>query len=207
MNTKLEVFIVKRKKKMAKQFELPANLFPPSKQLHGNEFGIPIEKRLEIVQQHLPADIKRGDILHVPDFGDYRNCGKYFFDGKKVVPMEDENNIDEYGYVPCAFKLNEFKDATYWSKVMAHNSIVWLDVTKMICSKVTVKTIDKDNTFYIHQLTEDQGVTNWNLVLRYVLGRNWQRYFSGILEYDCHGLCEKLGGLDKSRTVFHEPEI
>jgi hypothetical protein len=83
------------------------------------------------IQQYVTKDWVRGDVVGVTNtegYG-YRNTGKYMWDGKKLVQLNDE--YDEYGHVPSKFMVGkEFDNAMYWSKVIDHNEFVYATFAK-----------------------------------------------------------------------------
>lgn len=72
--------------------------------------------------------VKRGDIVAIQtDEERYRNTGCFIFDGTKVIPLGDEHEIDEYGYVPPSIQVSDTEfSITHWEDTIAHNSIFWL---------------------------------------------------------------------------------
>ena len=84
--------------------------------------------------------MKRGDVLHNVSMGDYRNDGKFIFDGEKLcypynkpfADATDPEDPDEYGYVPKSFlAINEFP-VRYWSEIIDHNYYIYADLTDFI---------------------------------------------------------------------------
>lgn len=72
--------------------------------------------------------IKRGDVLHIEWVGDYRNDGKFMWDGEKAVNLDI--NDDDYGSVPSSFSFPEFRP-DYFGASIDHNNIVRLSPEKM----------------------------------------------------------------------------
>jgi hypothetical protein len=90
----------------------------------------------------ISKQMKRGDVLHNVSMGDYRNDGKFIFDGEKLCypynkPFAesadpDDPDPDEYGYVPRQFlAINEFP-VRYWSDIIEHNFFIYSDLTDFI---------------------------------------------------------------------------
>ncbi len=78
-------------------------------------------------------DVKRGDIIHLESDGDYRNDGKYIYDGEKIVQLDYD--MDDYGAIPSNFKIlddNLTFSATYWVDVIAHNTYIYWDTKPYI---------------------------------------------------------------------------
>lgn len=67
-------------------------------------------------------DIKAGDIVHLSNLGDYRNDGKYIYDGTNIIPLDYEDMIDcDHGHVPIKFKVPQDFPPQYWSDCIEHN--------------------------------------------------------------------------------------
>jgi hypothetical protein len=104
-----------------------------------HEFMDPVEyEKLNIwFKTHpLSRQLKRGDVLHNVSMGDYRNDGKFIFDGENLCypynePFAEsacEDEPDEYGYVPKQFlAINEFP-IKYWSDVIEHNFYIYANL-------------------------------------------------------------------------------
>ena len=92
------------------------------------EAGIASIKRLMPSREAGIASIKRGDVIHLEIGGDYRNDGKYIYDGEKIVQLGYK--ADQYGAVPPQFKVLDDDlnfSATYWLEVINHNRLVYWD--------------------------------------------------------------------------------
>lgn len=90
---------------------------------------VQISKFLEIILKHLlkiKADLRRGDIVWIEAFNDYRNDGKFIFSGKVLEQLEFD--IDEYGSVPSNYTVIDEFPIDYWIQVIDHNQIIWLNV-------------------------------------------------------------------------------
>lgn len=94
--------------------------------------------------------MKRGDVLHNVSMGDYRNDGKFIFDGEKLCyPYDDTfaDYPDEYGYVPHQFLvINEFP-VRYWSEIIDHNSYIYANLEDI--TQLTWHTPFNDNRLYL----------------------------------------------------------
>ncbi|MFS8159577.1 MAG: hypothetical protein ACMG6E_05075, partial [Candidatus Roizmanbacteria bacterium] len=77
----------------------------------------------EPANKALHDDLRRGDVLHCVWVGDYRNLGKYLWDGKKVVSLDFD--LDDYGSIPPQFSALEFP-LGYFSDAIENNRINWL---------------------------------------------------------------------------------
>lgn len=81
-----------------------------------------------------------GDIVHITNFGDYRNDGKLIFDGQKLIALADEP--DDYGNLPQKFHVIEHNvPIDYWADSNDHNYIVWFDHTKRFIREQCLKNI------------------------------------------------------------------
>jgi len=117
----------------AEQIEIPTSLFSVE-----SEDNLPSEdeivERLNQdvkIQRYLEeANVRRGDIVHLEVYGDYRNDGKFIYDGENLVPLNTE--IDEYGSIPNEFRVIDEFPIRYWENVIEHNSIVPFDPIKYI---------------------------------------------------------------------------
>lgn len=69
--------------------------------------------------------IKRGDIFcKDPPNERYRNDNVQIYDGTHLIELEDNDDIDEEGYVPSQFTIEEFQP-THWTDTIEHNHIIW----------------------------------------------------------------------------------
>lgn len=71
---------------------------------------------------------KRGDLIGFECAG-YRNTELYIFDGKSIIDLEDDDHLDEYGYIPKQFKVITEFPITYWTDRIGHNNYVWIPDT------------------------------------------------------------------------------
>jgi hypothetical protein len=104
----------------------------------------------------ISKQMKRGDVLHNVSMGDYRNDGKFIFDGEKLcypynepfaeTANPDDPDPDEYGYVPRQFlAINEFP-VRYWSEIIDHNYYIYADLTDFI-DHITWHTIPNTQSY------------------------------------------------------------
>lgn len=73
-------------------------------------------------------NLKRGDVLHLQWIGNYRNEGKFLWDGSKAVNLD--YTIDDYGSVTTEFAFPEFRP-DYFLESIKHNEIVRLSPDKV----------------------------------------------------------------------------
>jgi hypothetical protein len=72
------------------------------------------------------AKIRRGDVIHLEPSGDYRNDGKFMYDGHNIVPLD--YSLDDYGAVPASFQVIREFPIHYWQGIIVHNAIVHFDI-------------------------------------------------------------------------------
>lgn len=85
-------------------------------------------EHLRLATAKLPSDACAGDVVVFKELAGYRNEGVAIFDGKAVQHLEDDSDIDDYGYVPKKFHVIENDvPIKYWSDAIDHNCIVWFD--------------------------------------------------------------------------------
>jgi hypothetical protein len=114
--------------------------------------------------------MKRGDVLHNVSMGDYRNDGKFIFDGEKLcypynepfaeTADPDDPDPDEYGYVPKSFlAINEFP-VRYWSEIIDHNYYIYADLTDFIDHITWHPHCDlNENNIYLGTFTSTRAAT------------------------------------------------
>lgn len=90
--------------------------YPENDLLHANE----------LFAANKPAGIRRGDLVR---FGreDYRNQGKFIYDGEHLVELDHETN--DYGCIPKEFPVTEFGNSQYFMTADDYNGdMVWVDI-------------------------------------------------------------------------------
>lgn len=119
--------------------EIPSNVYSIGSELdpHNEEekflSKINSDKKLKkILQKH---HIKRGDVVHFEELGDYRTDGQYMYDGTLIMPLDHET--DAYGMLPSQFCIEEFPHVHYFTKSMYYEGVVHIDgpnyyITKQI---------------------------------------------------------------------------
>lgn len=112
--------------------EIPVNVFNPS------QFGYNLEdffsedndiKLARIMSSHPElrrfldaAKIRRGDVIHLEAIPDYRNDGKFIYDGRELLPLDF--SLDDYGAVPPSFQVIDEFPIHYWKRTITHNCII-----------------------------------------------------------------------------------
>ena len=114
----------------AKMFEIPDTVFWMDRKKYDNEDTSQLDELNEKVLPYvlLNFNIRRGDLIHLESMGDYRNDGKYIFDGDKFISLEFEP--DDYGNLPKEFKILDdylIFSPNYWLDVIDHNGYVHFD--------------------------------------------------------------------------------
>jgi hypothetical protein len=67
--------------------------------------------------------VLRGDIILLSYMGEYRNDGKFIWDGEKAIPLD--YNLDDYGHVPRSMQFPEFPPDHFVDSI-SHNRIFHL---------------------------------------------------------------------------------
>jgi hypothetical protein len=141
-------------------------------------------------------DMEKGDILHNVYEGEYRNDGKYIFDGEKLIELESEE--DEYCHAPK--NILAFRDVHphFYLSAIEHNCLIYCDFQNIKLNDQ--RYIEPVQELYICNFT-------WNnetfaLVCKrdsYDLRRGIYIYEVGEMDED--NLTDKLG---KSFDIHHE---
>lgn len=173
------------------------------------EYEIPLDIRIAIITSQLNRDqMKRGDTIYVPRFGDEPYDGIYFWDGDKVITLDTDDDLDE-GRIPRKFTINEFDSAVYWSEVTCYGYNVSFDVSKMKIISNDIKTID-DKPHYIC-VVKEPNKRPWNIVSLNRIGDlstlmdDFQ--FDESIGYGPDICYSDRLGLDYYRTVFYDYEF
>ena len=130
----------------------------------------------DIVKDLLKKDLRRGDIIHIDEYGDYRNEGKLIYNGSILEDLADEP--DDYGNVPSSYTIGDEFKALHWKDTIDHNSYVWIDLSKYRSQLLESVKDEEDasyfraklGTFFIYFAPEGKDtfieeVTNKDLLL------------------------------------------
>jgi len=119
---------IKLVKGRAKKIEIPASVASMAEDEDVDDITEVLERlnSKKVLAYLAKQNIKRGDIVHIGT-SDYRNDGCFIFDGESIVPLHTD--YDDYGCVPPEFTVIGEFPVNYWSKVVAHNYLVWFDST------------------------------------------------------------------------------
>lgn len=127
--------------------------------LSENDWEFDTFSPIKIAKKYVTSDWMRGDVIgikNIKNYG-YRNVGKYMWDGRKLVELDEE--YDEYGHVPIEFLVGKEFHAMYWRNTIVHNELVYAKFIKKDLQNVKIE----DDSITFDYITN--GVTNtWYLV-------------------------------------------
>ena len=86
------------------------------------------QSTLDELSKYLPSDIRRGDIVWLSNYGEYRNDGKFIYNGYTIEHLDSD--VDDYGSVPSTYTIGDEFKSTHWVNVIDHNSYIWIDMDK-----------------------------------------------------------------------------
>lgn len=106
------------------------------------------------------SGIKDGDIVCLECYGEYRNDGSFYYDGKKVIRLGETE--DEYGHVPSTSFIEKFPHKKYFSKSVYHNIIVHIDGASYKIEKVKkISETEDDDYDYAYKIYSDKWDKTW----------------------------------------------
>lgn len=113
----------------------------------------------------------RGDIIKNSNYS-YRNEGVYIFDGENIINL-DYYFIDDYGCVPKQFLSIEEFCPKYWSDIIQHNKIIWINksILKLInidnlkCCKISKTTNSRKYYIVVFSIFFDYGKKSYSLTV------------------------------------------
>lgn len=88
-----------------------------------NVDDLSISERNSIIKT-LPDTVKRGDIIHVEEYGDFRNDGILMWDNGSLVNLDSD--INTYGCVPNSFTIGDEFMPRHWMYLI-QNYFIWID--------------------------------------------------------------------------------
>ena len=115
--------------KYSRIIEILSNIYSIGHEIDSNEkekeflTKINSDKKLKKILQK--KHIKRGDVVHFEELGDYRTDGQYIYDGCSIIPLDHET--DPYGMLPSQFRIEEFPHVHYFTKSMYYEGVVHID--------------------------------------------------------------------------------
>ncbi len=204
----------------ARQIEIQINLFKPSDiGIEEGGYSPEVEEQIadflstspEIMTVLRANNIRRGDIVHLEALGEYRNEGKYIFDGERVIPLDSSR--DEYGAVPSQFKVIDEFPTRYWVGVIEHNGIVHFDVSpyvEEIMGNLQEHLVDDTGAFYKSSFTHANG-EDYTIYWTYQDSEEFPitkekikgDLLGGIFSvFDEVGFDEEIGEYDEEHTLF-----
>lgn len=152
---------------MSEIIEVPENIYSAAdveKEPNIDEYLRDINCNERVIKFLKKAKIRRGDVAHFEQFGEYRNDGKAIWTGSELVCLD--SSYDDYGAVPKEFTLEEFDyNKDYFKNSIDHNSIVWINGADY---KVLSKGIILDNyegsKLYVYTIKNIRNNHKWYVV-------------------------------------------
>lgn len=77
---------------------------------------------------------KRGDIVHFEDFGDYRNDGRFVWNGEELESLYFD--YVDYGTIPPSYPVVYEFPLLYWTGSLNHNYVVYCDLSEELVNQV-----------------------------------------------------------------------
>ena len=77
----------------------------------------------QIIPHLSDLPLLRGDVIQLEWQGEYRNSGKFIWDGEKVLQLD--GHLDTYGSVPKELSFPEFPIDHFYGAI-DHNNIIWI---------------------------------------------------------------------------------
>jgi hypothetical protein len=120
--------------------------------------GMEIDELADFLTQYvkktdLYQNLSRGDCVWIAEF-DYRNDGRFFWDGQKVIPQMTEP-ID-YGTLPDQFLTPTEFDPDYFAPVEGYAMAGWFDLPKFQDQVLQNLTTDANDVYYTSVTYNDQ---------------------------------------------------
>ncbi len=128
----------------------------------GDEVEAKVIKFLNNNKQFIPKEAIRGDVLKIAKIGDfniseYRNDGRVIFDGEKIIRLCSD--IDDYGSIPKNFLTFEEFPIGYFTNVIEHNTIHFIDLSKFETSVRKTYNEYYDKLYVIEFVHQDKQYT------------------------------------------------
>ena len=82
----------------------------------------------QIIPHLSDLPLLRGDVFHLEWQEEYRNSGKFIWDGEKVLELDGA--LDDYGAVPKEFSFPEFPIDHFYESI-DHNNLIWIAPNKV----------------------------------------------------------------------------
>lgn len=113
--------------------------------------------------------LKRGDLIHLESESEYRNDGKYIFDGDKFTHLNFDYN--DYGELPLEYTILDDEltfSATYWMDVL--NDTVSFNIEKYV-----------DQLLNLEETNKIDGLTTYKTSILHSTGAQFTIYFVDVL--------------------------
>src|SRR3989338_1544880 len=105
------------------------------------------KESIKMLTENIPESTRIGDIIHISEYGEYRNDGKLIYNGIQLEILYDA--VDEYGSVPYTYTVGDYYKSKHWNKTINHNSVVWIDQEKYKDQMIKNRYCDdKSGTFF-----------------------------------------------------------
>ena len=111
-----------------------------------------------LVKEALRGKWKASDVIGIESQMGYRNNGKFFWNGKRIIEMND--SIDDYGSVPDAFPITgkaDGFDAHTWLEEVDHNDFVPVNFGVKIGREMNAYSEKKDFDYFVFTIND----VNW----------------------------------------------
>lgn len=159
------------------------------------------------VQKFLASEgIRRGDVVHLEAADNYRNTGKYIYDGYRIINLNYD--YDEYGAVPNEFKVIDEFPIHYWTSVIAHNGIVHFNSDPYVDEILDhLEKIDANDIEIYKSIFTHANGTSYTTFFIYEDGPEGEEKIHDDLQshvfdaFDDMG-CEEIGDYDPDTTLF-----
>lgn len=96
------------------------------------------DDHITTILQHVPSIIKRGDIVHIKEYGDYRDDGLLIYNGTTLEHLS-KNIDDNYMRIPSSYHIGDEFKATHWINIPLINSYISIDINKYMCDIISNK--------------------------------------------------------------------
>ena len=198
----------------AQMFEIPEDMFSWDKteDQHLDDYEDIDKLNKELLPKVLTTfPIRRGDLIHLESEGEYRNDGKFIFDGASLMSLAFEP--DDYGTLPKEFKILDDEltfSPIHWMDVIDHNGYVHFDSgpymdqleknliqTETTITKIGKKTYEEQiwKTFFVHSTG-----ARFTIRFQFDLGLSSDR--ENVIKFLKKGLFY-IGGEDLESTPFN----
>lgn len=135
-----------------------------------------IKKYLDI------EETRHGDVIHLQALGDYRNDGKFIYDGVKIIGLD--YSIDDYGALPGCFNIEKFPHVKYFSKTIDHNRIIHINGKYYnITRKFEINFLNEGKT-HLYKVSHVNTLFEWIIISNKTEEDFKKSLFQGTFEYE-----------------------